>query len=363
MTRRKIGDCMNSISDQFKQVTTSEQRNRNPYYHIDSGFINHRKCFSILGQTQLDRYNRLKRPTDEQMAGVLNDNLLITILVSLCRENSIKTLGETLFELEEGKLICSTEQIEGNAKVYKEPRIRSKIILPYDFDKQVFLEYSTKYISSDTCKLELKKGAKLSMISEIREITQKEIILHPLVMGAPTFDHWNNKDIGINLTFFGWSWYETFPEDIDEFTKCTEVQNLKTNEWMDYMKACKEVEVKHKFCQILNELPKKDWAGEQDDLFTTTLHLSGSRTSAAFLLKGPSNFGEMMPRHLGRQGDQIYRLACTPASLLVVQHCHRIGEAVRSQLRAFAVNPANPRRYCLIDGQDTYRIFKALNAL
>ena len=62
---------------------------------------------------------------------------------------------------------------------------------------------------------------------------------------------------------------------------------------------------------------------------------------------------------LGKRADQINPLATSTASLLVVQHAHDIGEAVRATLRAFAVTPNQPRRYCVIDGKSTYKILKA----
>jgi hypothetical protein len=85
--------------------------------------------------------------------------------------------------------------------------------------------------------------------------------------------------------------------------------------------------------------------------------------TAAFLLKGPANFREMTPDLLGKRADQIFRLSQSPAKLLIVQHCHQIGEAVRSTLRAFAVTPHNPRRYCLINGKETFSILKAYNKI
>lgn len=99
--------------------------------------------------------------------------------------------------------------------------------------------------------------------------------------------------------------------------------------------------------------------GEQDDHFTASLSVNGERSTAAFVLKGPADFREMTPEMLGKRADQVYRLSTTPAQILIVQHCHQIGEAVRATLRAFSVTPHNPRRYCLIDGKDTYRILKA----
>jgi hypothetical protein len=165
------------------------------------------------------------------------------------------------------------------------------------------------------------------------------------------------------MVWYGGSWYEIFPEDIDEFSQCKDVQVEAPSEWMDYIKNVPEEEIKSKLCEILGDIPKKDWGGEQDDHFTTSIHLGGERASSAFLLKGASSFREMTPEMLGKRADQIYRLANTPAQLLVVQHSHSIGEAVRATLRAFAVRPHDPRKYCLIDGKDTYKILKAYNKL
>jgi hypothetical protein len=197
------------------------------------------------------------------------------------------------------------------------------------------------------------------------EVNDTNIIIHPIIMGSPTFDHILNKEVKeeINLNWFGWDFYETYPEDIDEFQKIETITDVRIEEWTQYMKETPEGVVKTKFCEILNEIPQKDWGGEQDDHFSPFIHLSGRRLKAAFLFKGPAVFKEMTPKHLGKQGDQIFRLTSTPANIFIVQHSHNIGKAVRAQLRAFSVCPHNPRRYCLIDGRDTYRIFKAYNKL
>ena len=71
----------------------------------------------------------------------------------------------------------------------------------------------------------------------------------------------------------------------------------------------------------------------------------------------------MTLNQLGKNNDQIYRLAQEPAELLVVQHCHDITAAVRATLRAFTVTPGALRRYCLIDGKDSFKILKAYDKL
>ncbi|WP_146153619.1 hypothetical protein [Adhaeribacter arboris] len=152
------------------------------------------------------------------------------------------------------------------------------------------------------------------------------------------------------------------PSDIDEFTNIKSIE-VEDEEWQEYMSKISESDVKGKLCEILKEIPSKDWGGESNDLFATQIHQSGRRTTAAFVLKGPSKFGEMKLTHLDKNADQIFRLAQSPAKLLIVQHSHNIGEAVGATLRAFAVSPHNPRHYCLIDGRDTYKILKAYDKL
>lgn len=120
-----------------------------------------------------------------------------------------------------------------------------------------------------------------------------------------------------------------------------------------------EQQVKEWLAEILGEpsLPN-DWGGEQFDLWTDRITIDGTRLRAAFALKGPAKFHPMTVADLGKNGDQISRLAQTVADLLVVQHCHTITAAVEHTLRAFAVDPANPRRYMTIDGYQTVRILR-----
>ena len=99
------------------------------------------------------------------------------------------------------------------------------------------------------------------------------------------------------------------------------------------------------------------------DELAAHITLNNRRTTAAFLLKGPSHFSPMKLNHLGKNNDQIVRLAKEPAQVLFVQHCHEVTPAVRETLRAFAVQPGNPRRFCIIDGKDSIRLLKAYGLL
>jgi hypothetical protein len=65
----------------------------------------------------------------------------------------------------------------------------------------------------------------------------------------------------------------------------------------------------------------------------------------------------------GRNGDQIYRLTKTGADISVVQHAHLIGAAVRETLRSMVVTAGRPRKFCVMDGQATYRLLKAYGLL
>jgi len=152
-------------------------------------------------------------------------------------------------------------------------------------------------------------------------------------------------------------------EDIDEFALAKNISNQDvSNQWMSYMRNMPENLVKEKICEILGDKPKNDWGGEINDHFTN-ICINGRRYTAGFIFKGPSKFQEMKPSHLGKNADQIYRLNSTPCDIMIIQHCHKIGEAVRATVQAFASLSSPNRKYCLMDGRDTYKILKAYNKI
>ena len=158
-----------------------------------------------------------------------------------------------------------------------------------------------------------------------------------------------------------WNHLEVSVEQIDTFSaiRKTEVQSQQS---LKKLKNIPERKVKTAFAEIIGEpnIPK-DWGGESSDLFTSRLMIENQRISTAFLLKGPSRFHSMTPADLGKNGDQIGRLFDEPADFLVLQHCHEVGNAVRRQMRAYAQQMGNPRKFCIIDGYDTLRILTAYN--
>jgi hypothetical protein len=79
-----------------------------------------------------------------------------------------------------------------------------------------------------------------------------------------------------------------------------------------------------------------DWCGEQFDLWSTVISVEGQRLRAAIAFRGPSRFRPMTIASLGKNGDQIDRLAPTAADLMVVQRCHTITAPVVNMLRASA---------------------------
>jgi len=71
----------------------------------------------------------------------------------------------------------------------------------------------------------------------------------------------------------------------------------------------------------------------------------------------------MEMKDLGKNGDQIARLFDEPADIFILQHCHHIDSSVIKTMDAFANQINRQRKYCIINGIDTLRIFKAYNKL
>ena len=68
---------------------------------------------------------------------------------------------------------------------------------------------------------------------------------------------------------------------------------------------------------------------------------------------------ELSAADLRSAPDRLMSLAATPAERWVVIHGHRMARQVRETLRAVAVRPHTPRRYCLVDGAQVFRILKS----
>lgn len=187
--------------------------------------------------------------------------------------------------------------------------------------------------------------------------------IQPMVIGNPWLDHPRNDDPTGILMWIGRNHGETLAEDIQELSKLKEVPIPTAGEWMAIMRKMPEQRVKEAFAALLSDPSKKDWGGEANDHFSANVTVGGRLRTAAFLLKGPSQFREMTPEMCGKRGDQIFRLVNSRAEVSVLQHCHRVGEAVRHTLKALAVFPGTPGKCCVIDGITTYRILKAYSLL
>ena len=193
---------------------------------------------------------------------------------------------------------------------------------------------------------------------------QDRFEIEPLVIGQPWFDHPRNGNSGAELMWFGREFGEILPEDIDQFSKMRDVEVANKDEWMAAMQHVSEAVVKEAIANLLSEPSKKDWGGESDDHFSANVSVQGRRRTAAFLLKGPSKFRELTLDMCGKRADQIHRMVDSGADVCIVQHAHLIGATVRRTLRTETVRPGGSgRKYCLIDGQATYRILKAYSVL
>jgi hypothetical protein len=196
----------------------------------------------------------------------------------------------------------------------------------------------------------------MAAIAELSHVDGSRVVFHPLVMGGPWLTDGETELAPFAAPeWFSYDYFEVFTEDIDEFEKVRE-HPLPTD--ISVMAQISEAAVKSCLAEILGDPTRPDWGGEQSDHFSAHVHLASRPVSAAFLLKGPARFEPMRLDNLGKRNDQIVRLADEPAQLLVVQHCNEITPPVRKTLRAFAVHPGHPRRYCLMDGRDTLRVLE-----
>ncbi len=212
--------------------------------------------------------------------------------------------------------------------------------------------YNARYLTSDTSAGELTGASRQFVLGYVKTLSAEEVELRPILIA----NRWGRGSTYPGLGFVETEPLHVWPSLVDQFDGVDWAMRLSRAD-LDRLKDVSEEQLKIWLAGVLGEpeVPK-DWGGEQFDLWTDRITIDGKRLRAAFALKGPAKFHPMTISDLGKNGDQISRLAQTVADLLVVQHCHAITAPVQHLLHAFAADPANPRRYMTIDGYDTIRI-------
>ncbi len=342
-----------------RKILTIEERSLPLENTIDPGFVHKRKIETILGEKGMclvDEAISNLPALPEWQRTVRIDHIYKDVILKFCETLGIKTLEEALATGPgQGMLICSTETLASCKNVYDSERAVSVWVPRRKYPKKVEFHYSTQHVSGSTLREHLYKGSEISIVAELHDIRDDLLVLHPILLGFP----WLRVEVAdweLKAQFWRYRFFENFIEDFDEFSK---VRDIQQPEDITPMRDISEHAFKKCLATVLGDETSNDWGGESSDHFTSNLHLNGRRVTAAFLLKGPARFSPMGLNHLGKNNDQIVRLAQEPAEVLIVQHCHEIKPAVRSTLRAFSVRPFGSRRYCLIDGKDSLRLLIA----
>jgi hypothetical protein len=344
----------------------SALRAMDAFHHIDMGFLNRRLCLTALPAEVREAFHQKAKTETDHFSQLSNDHLLVTMLLDVYQQLGSPTLLEALSRAQPSIVFRSTEQLSACPGVYDAERVQHDVKVDIDFGKPVTIAYHTEHIVSSTGRMTLSEGYEKGYVQSIVGILHNRgdsFEIEPIVMGAPWFDHPRNGAASSTLMWHGRDFGELLPEDIEQFSRMKEVRVGDAAEWMNVMSTLPERRIKEAFAHLLSEPTKKDWGGEANDHFSSNVGVDGRRFTAAFLLKGPAQFREMTLDMCGARADQIFRLVQSEADLSIVQHAHLVGTVVRETLRRMVVQPGGRRKYCVIDGQATYRILKAYNLL
>jgi hypothetical protein len=149
-------------------------------------------------------------------------------------------------------------------------------------------------------------------------------------------------------------------DDVESFKL---VRRIKSIDPTLKLHSIPEKDIKNGLKKIIGETADfTDWGGEKNDLFTNKFRRSASRCAAAFALKGRATKGTLTPKKMGKNGDQVGRLAGSAADVLFVVYHSKVDESVHEQLRAHALGKSMTGRkvyYGVVDGTDLNRLYQA----
>lgn len=216
--------------------------------------------------------------------------------------------------------------------------------------------FDPRKLTCSTANVELRGQRRQWVLGQVAHACEHRVELRPAAIAtlllAPPPGQWNPD------------WQRVHPRQVDQFQHVN-WDMVVADADLAWLADVPERQVKAVLARLLGEqhVPA-DWGGETDDLYTSQLLVDGRQHSAAFLLKGPARFSPMTIAHLGRNGDQVIRLARTPAQLLVLVHCHRVRPEVIAMLEDVASNfHRGARRFMVLDGYDTYMLLAAVGDL
>jgi hypothetical protein len=171
---------------------TSAQRSAEATHSIDPGFVNHRLIQTLLRLLHgimdfIDDAIRHLPPQPEGLQIKRISSIYSEFLLAVCKEGDAKPLSWLAAQPTPNPktIICSTDVFQGTDAVWKARRA-SVVWLPnIRFDRTARLVFSPEHIFSTTQHEELSRKAVIAHVSRLKQVQEHDLILEPLVMGAP----------------------------------------------------------------------------------------------------------------------------------------------------------------------------------
>lgn len=240
-----------------------------------------------------------------------------------------------------------------------EPDLRSSFhsgLDTADGTARVHGTFDPSRLTCSTANSELSGVRTQYMLAQVAGYSADDIELRPVAIGARLLsevggwvDRLDRPEGGQRIA----------PDEVEQF-RGVDFARTPHHQDLRVMQQIPESEVKRQLARALGEpVVPKDRGGEQSDLWTARLRVAGRSYTAAFLLKGPAGGRLARPMTigmLGKNGDQLQRLASTPAEVLVIQHCHEVRPEVVGMLRSLASDFRHVRHYMVLDGYETFAI-------
>jgi hypothetical protein len=335
---------------------------------LEAWFLHEKLVFSLLPEQELTSLRQRLPDAADPCAETMRTELFERALTAYLERSAVASLTEahSRGELHVGQLTWLDQLISFKGMsaaleaIGRGARGTATFSASLATDKSVRVrgEYNVARLTSSTASDVLSGTKRQFVLGYVDGIAADEIELRPVVIATrrlrpvPEIPVWYGDDP---------SWVT--PAAIDQFASVDFQQRLERPD-LDILKSVPEEAVKTAFAGIFGEpeIPD-DWGGEQFDLWTAKVSVQGRPLRAAIAFKGPAKFRPMTIATLGKNGDQIDRLAQTAADLMIVQHCHYITPPVVNMLKTYANNPRNPKRYMTIDGYDTIKILRHFGRL
>jgi hypothetical protein len=214
-------------------------------------------------------------------------------------------------------------------------------------------QFNVEHLHTSTAIGELSGRKQQTVFGYIETVSSTEIRIRTILIGRRFLE------VAGGMPYSLQQYLRVDAEEINEFKKIKKISRKSVVRCHVPSDIFLEDQMKEWLQEIIGETRKFEHRPDEKSDVYTRLKVKDRVMTAAMMLKGRSVFEPLTLNNQNKNSDQVQKLFNETAELFVIVHCHHIKQDVIELMESLSSRWHKPARYCIIDGLDLLRIYKA----